>query len=218
MLSYLSTKEILKSCVVNREFNANCGKEHLWKNKVISEYGVLCSLSDKTWKETAIEFALYGMINLNTKWINGMSYKELLDKAICDGTRYLHELQEHYLFEVLEHKGFEPSQIKHNDLYRHIIGASDDAGDQCFLGSPIDCDKITSHITTNEFDMVFNSVKVNEIFNNDSDNDKAFNYTRLLHRFYYYHDDEEFCARIENRYLPRPDHETIVDYGCRCCY
>ena len=77
----ISVKEVMKLCRVNKQFNTVCQKESMWKRKVKNDYGVETKYG-RTWKETAQFLFEYDMINLNQKWVNGKTYKELFDESL----------------------------------------------------------------------------------------------------------------------------------------
>nr|QBK93593.1 MAG: uncharacterized protein LCPAC404_02970 [Pithovirus LCPAC404] len=77
----ISVKEVMKLCRVNKQFNIVCQKDSMWKRKVKNDYGVEIKY-EKTWKDTAQFLFEYNMINLNETWINGKTYKELLDESL----------------------------------------------------------------------------------------------------------------------------------------
>nr|QBK93689.1 MAG: uncharacterized protein LCPAC406_00030 [Pithovirus LCPAC406] len=91
----LSVGEISKLCAINKKFNDECLRESLWQIKVWADYGVDKKYGE-TWKETAKNMFIVGMINLNERWINGETYNEILKKASSkgkDGKKYLFDIQ-----------------------------------------------------------------------------------------------------------------------------
>ncbi len=101
----LNVKEISELCRISSKFNIVCKRESLWRNKVKSEYGVYKSIRGKTWRETARIFFMGNMINLGKIWVNGMTYKELLEEADNRGQEsllYLYTLKNEYVREVLD--------------------------------------------------------------------------------------------------------------------
>nr|QBK92492.1 MAG: hypothetical protein LCPAC401_01300 [Pithovirus LCPAC401] len=76
----LNTKEIITLCSERRELRELCDEESLWQTKVWVEYG-LDKKYWETWKETAVNLSEINMINLNGRWINGMTYKEIIEKV-----------------------------------------------------------------------------------------------------------------------------------------
>nr|QBK93889.1 MAG: hypothetical protein LCPAC406_02030 [Pithovirus LCPAC406] len=81
IFSTLTVKEISLLCVTNRKFDIVCKQESLWKDKVLSDYGIEKKYG-ATWRETAQRMSEINMINLNGKWINGETYRELLGEDI----------------------------------------------------------------------------------------------------------------------------------------
>nr|QBK93273.1 MAG: uncharacterized protein LCPAC403_04070 [Pithovirus LCPAC403] len=91
----LTPADISKLCVVSRHFNSFCNREPLWQNKVWADYGVNKKY-EETWRKTANNMFIVGMINLNKKWINGRTYNKILETALNegkDGATYLHDVQ-----------------------------------------------------------------------------------------------------------------------------
>nr|QBK92861.1 MAG: hypothetical protein LCPAC401_04990 [Pithovirus LCPAC401] len=78
---YISVKEMIKLCRVNKQFNITCQKYSIWKQKIKNDYGVETKYK-RTWKDTAQFLSEYNMINLNQKWINEKTYKELFDEGL----------------------------------------------------------------------------------------------------------------------------------------
>nr|QBK93714.1 MAG: F-box domain protein [Pithovirus LCPAC406] len=81
ILANLTVKEILLLCTTNKKFNAACKEESFWKNKVFSDYGIEKKYG-ATWRKTAQRMSQINMINMNKKWTNGRTYKELFDMAM----------------------------------------------------------------------------------------------------------------------------------------
>ncbi len=76
----LTVKEISSLCTVSKKFNTACKSQSLWKRKVLNNYGVKEKFGD-TWRETAKNMSKVNMINLNDKWINGQTYRQILNDA-----------------------------------------------------------------------------------------------------------------------------------------
>nr|QBK92659.1 MAG: uncharacterized protein LCPAC401_02970 [Pithovirus LCPAC401] len=103
----LNVKDILVLCRISRKFNFACGRESLWKAIVLGNYGISEKLRGETWRGTAKIFAKNNMINLDKEWINGMTYKELLEKADSKGEHsltYLYQLKNLLFYHDLEMK------------------------------------------------------------------------------------------------------------------
>nr|QBK93968.1 MAG: F-box-like protein [Pithovirus LCPAC406] len=75
----LSVEEIMKLCRSNVAFNIVCERESFWQTKVWTDFGIEKKYWD-TWRKTAENLFKMKMINLNKKWINGMTYREIIDK------------------------------------------------------------------------------------------------------------------------------------------
>ena len=105
----LTVKEISLLCRINRKFNTVCKDESFWRIKVLNDYGVgkkygdtiasQSSAAGATWRQTAITMDKNNMINLNDVWINGRTYKQILDEALQQEYRldFFEDLQEKYL-------------------------------------------------------------------------------------------------------------------------
>ena len=103
----LNTNEISILCRTDKRFDAVCQRESFWKNRVTSQYGVDDPILGKTWRDTARIFFQSNMINLGKEWINGMTYKELIEEAYDRGYEslmYLNHIKNEKLGEVLEMK------------------------------------------------------------------------------------------------------------------
>ncbi len=90
----LSVGEISRLCRVNKEFNSVCERESLWKNKIWMDYGLEEKFTS-TWRKMAKILFEYKMINLNERWVDGKSYKEILGEVIkkeSDGRKYVEDM------------------------------------------------------------------------------------------------------------------------------
>ena len=94
----LTVKEISLFCRINKRFNTICEDESFWRIKVLNDYGIEERYA-VTWKQTAITMSIHNMINLNDKWINGRTYKEILNEALQQeyGPEFILDLQKLYL-------------------------------------------------------------------------------------------------------------------------
>ncbi len=75
----LSIGQILKICRSSVAFNSVCGRESLWQIKVWNDFGIEKKYWD-TWRKTAENLLKMKMINLNKKWVNGMTYNEVINQ------------------------------------------------------------------------------------------------------------------------------------------
>nr|QBK92482.1 MAG: F-box-like protein [Pithovirus LCPAC401] len=75
----LSVEEIMKLCRSSIAFNTVCERESFWQTKVWTDFGIEKKYSS-TWRKTAENLFKMKMINLNKKWVNGMTYREIIDK------------------------------------------------------------------------------------------------------------------------------------------
>nr|QBK92852.1 MAG: uncharacterized protein LCPAC401_04900 [Pithovirus LCPAC401] len=92
----ISVKEVMRLCRINKQFNTVCQKDFMWRRKVKNDYGVETKYG-KTWKDTAQFLFEYNMINLNQKWVNGKTYKELFDESLeSKSDTYFKDLYEKY--------------------------------------------------------------------------------------------------------------------------
>ena len=96
IFSNLLAREIFILCPVGVKFNSVCERESLWRDKVFSDYGVekkygehIDQQDDLTWKKTAKWMTRYRMINMNNRWINGQTYREILDESLEKGVDFL---------------------------------------------------------------------------------------------------------------------------------
>ncbi len=88
----ISYKEIMKLCRVSKQFNIACNKESMWKRKVKNDYGIT-KILDSTWKDTARLLFESNMINLNANWVNGKTYRELLEEGLeSKSDQYFYDL------------------------------------------------------------------------------------------------------------------------------
>nr|QBK92628.1 MAG: uncharacterized protein LCPAC401_02660 [Pithovirus LCPAC401] len=107
ILSDLNTDEIAILCRTDKRFDTVCQRESFWKNRVTSQYGVDNPILGKTWRDTARIFFQSNMIDLGKEWVNGMTYKELIEEAYDRGYEslmYLNHLKNEKLSEILEMK------------------------------------------------------------------------------------------------------------------
>ncbi len=81
IFSGLTVGEISLLCNTFKKFNVICKNESFWRNKIFNDYGIEKKYGT-TWRETAQRMFQINMINLNKRWIDGRTYKELLDIAI----------------------------------------------------------------------------------------------------------------------------------------
>nr|QBK92872.1 MAG: uncharacterized protein LCPAC403_00060 [Pithovirus LCPAC403] len=136
----INTNEISILCRTDKRFNTVCKRESFWRNRVTSHYGVDNPILGKTWKDTARIFFQADMINLGKEWVNGMTYKELIEESYYRGSEsllYLHHLKDKMIDEVLESKNnsttvfyFETDHVFNimadNLVERNITTLSDD--------------------------------------------------------------------------------------------
>ncbi len=92
----LTVKEISLICHTNNTINTICGKELLWKKKLSNDYGIEKKYG-ATWRITAQRMSEVNMINLNDRWINGQTYRELLDEALEKNWHHLYKKQIKFL-------------------------------------------------------------------------------------------------------------------------
>ena len=76
----LNVKEVLEICSVSRSFRSLCWKESFWRLKVKSDFGISKQYGNN-WKDTAEKLFEDNMINLDKKWVNGKTYKNLINEA-----------------------------------------------------------------------------------------------------------------------------------------
>ncbi len=79
----LSYREISMLCRTYRKFNSVCKDESLWKNKVWFEFGIDEKLwNNESWEYNYASLAKWDMINLSREWINGMTYREIIEEVV----------------------------------------------------------------------------------------------------------------------------------------
>ena len=81
IFTFLSIIKVPKICIISNRFNMVGNREALWRDKVLNNFGVN-EKQAKTWRQTAIKMVKCNMINLNNKWVNGQTYREILDEAL----------------------------------------------------------------------------------------------------------------------------------------
>ncbi len=101
IFSVLTPKEVSLLCGTSKKFNSICKRESFWRNKVLNDYGVEKKFG-KTWRETAKNMSQVNMINLNDEWINGETYRKILDESLKgnDVLEYIHEIQRNALIKI----------------------------------------------------------------------------------------------------------------------
>ncbi len=65
---------------------------------MLNDYGIEKKYG-ATWRQTAITMDKHNMINLNDKWIDGRTYKQILDETLHQecGSEFILDLQQQYL-------------------------------------------------------------------------------------------------------------------------
>ena len=92
----ISYKEVMKLCRVNKQFNIECNKESMWKQKVKNDYGIF-KMYESTWKKTAHLLFESNMINMNQKWINDKTYQQLFSESLEEkNDNYFYDLYNDY--------------------------------------------------------------------------------------------------------------------------
>lgn len=99
---YIPVKQILVYCRINKKFNTSCKKESFWKTKAMIEYGIDIQLNyhaELNWKQTVEHAHKHNMINLNHKWFNKSTYKQILYEALLEEytLEYFTDLQDKYI-------------------------------------------------------------------------------------------------------------------------
>ncbi len=121
IFSSFTVKEISLLCNVNVKFNTICRRESLWREKVLSDYGVKRKYG-KSWRKTAINMFKVNMINLGNKWLNGQTYEEILEQGLKEnnGWKYIRKLQLDALYETVEIKIIPEDEIDY-DYHREEV-------------------------------------------------------------------------------------------------
>ncbi len=197
ILLSLTVKEISELCRINKTFNNVCRRESFWKNKTLTDYGInkkywdtdakrpstKCAMQSSacgaTWRETAKNLSLMKMINLNKKWINGMTYRELIEESMKHHTKnpweydqiihysYLGCLRYRYMVKILgkdvkRHGAFDFNVIGNDDFDRYDFFESFgymyvDQGDSVY-------DKMEQTLTR-EFSVIMLAIQFNDCAN-----------------------------------------------------
>ncbi len=111
VFSDLKVREISLLCRVSRKFNELCKDESFWRNRVLNNYGIDKKYGN-TWRETAKNMDEINMINLNGVWIDGRTYREILDDAVQNGADVIRGLPEHYLLRYVDNNEDDASFIQ----------------------------------------------------------------------------------------------------------
>nr|QBK92851.1 MAG: hypothetical protein LCPAC401_04890 [Pithovirus LCPAC401] len=175
----ISVKEVMKLCRVNKQFNIVCKKNFMWRRKVKNDYGIETKYG-RTWKDTARLLFETNMINLNQKWVNGKTYKELFDEGLeSKNNDYFNDLYEKYKMKSI----IFPSYVVDIETAEDFVAHDDDSPVKQFY-APDDeiienfnsmynilnsIDNLQKHISemTREFSVVAHAV--NEIRRTSSD-------------------------------------------------
>ena len=100
----LTVKEISTLCRISSKFNNICRRESLWRLKILHDYGISLPLCGKTWRDSARLFSIFNMIDMGKEWVNGMTYKELLDEADSRGFEsllYLNNIKNEHVGKII---------------------------------------------------------------------------------------------------------------------
>ncbi len=89
----LTVKEISVLCRVSSKFNSLCKNDSFWRIKVLNDYGIE-KMYGSTWRQTAITMDKVNMINLRGRWIDGRTYREILDDIMQGGVNSILNLQQ----------------------------------------------------------------------------------------------------------------------------
>ncbi len=95
IFTYLTIGNISKLSRVNVRFNLVINRELMWKDMISAIYGVN-KMYGSSWKETAKNLFICNMIDLNKRWINGMTYREIFDSAVSkcgNGRKYVKDMR-----------------------------------------------------------------------------------------------------------------------------
>nr|QBK93915.1 MAG: uncharacterized protein LCPAC406_02290 [Pithovirus LCPAC406] len=101
----LSIGDISILCRASKKFNDECLRESLWKTKVWADFGVDKKYGE-TWRETAKNMFIIGMINLGKQWFDGRTYKQVFEKALNegeDGAKYLRDIQADAIMKTMDY-------------------------------------------------------------------------------------------------------------------
>ena len=153
----LTSKEIALLCRVSSKFDKLCKDESYWKNRVLNRHGIEKKYGD-TWRETARKMDEIKMINLNIEWIDGRTYKEILDDALQNGADVLQELPIYYLLSLTDNNDDDASYIR---LELHDEKALQDFADT-FLDRPYEQNEIDDILLINsrEINVIYTAVRI----------------------------------------------------------
>ena len=111
VFSDLKAREISLLCGVSRKFNELCKDESFWRNRVLNNHGIDKKYGS-TWRETAKNMDEINMINLNGVWIDGRTYREILDDALQNGADVIRGLPEHHLLPYVDNNEDDASYLQ----------------------------------------------------------------------------------------------------------
>ena len=101
--------DILRLCTINNNFNTVCGKEHLWKNILVSNYEISCPLDGKTWKDTAKIFGHGYLISEDKVLVDEKTFYETLndEKFRALDVQHLYSTRRKFIYKSLELENYE---------------------------------------------------------------------------------------------------------------
>ncbi len=147
----LTVKEISLLCCTNKKFKTVCKEESFWRTKVSNDYGPILKKYGDTWREIAINMDKVNMINLNNRWIDGRTYKEILIDTLQNGSSVVLNLQSKYLLPYLNSK---------EDLFDFQFNTHDQAAMKNMLDRDCTDEEVNNmfYIKTREMNVIFFAV------------------------------------------------------------
>nr|QBK94064.1 MAG: F-box-like family protein [Pithovirus LCPAC406] len=159
VFSDLKVKEISLLCRVSRKFNELCKDESFWRNRVFNNHGIDKKYGS-TWRETARNMDEINMINLNGVWIDGRTYRKILDDALQNGSDVIADLQEQHLLPYFDDSHHDVDYILlsvHDE--EEIQNFNEDSYDEQFTDDEMDD---ILFIKSREMDVIYTAIRTYE--------------------------------------------------------
>nr|QBK93245.1 MAG: F-box-like family protein [Pithovirus LCPAC403] len=159
VFSDLKAREISLLCVVSRKFNELCKDESFWRNRVLNNHGIDKKYGS-TWRETAKNMDEINMINLNGVWIDGRTYREILDDTLQNGINVLRGLPTKYLLPRVNNDELDADSMReeHHDEKALQVFANSHL-DRLYTNGEIDDILL---INSREIDVIYSAVRAYE--------------------------------------------------------
>ena len=151
----LTSREIALLCRTSRKFERLCKDGSYLKNRVFNRHGIEKKYGD-IWRETARKMDEINMINLNIKWVDGRTYREILDDALQNGANTLEGLSLQYLTPYVNDGDEEKVRYDFWDE-EALQGYANTYLDKTYTNDEIDY--ILLNIYAREIDVIYNAVE-----------------------------------------------------------